>query len=186
MPPRTTTRTVLCIFLALATLAAIACANQSTRSSAMSDQNREENRRSVETLFETGFNQGDLGLLDRLVSPDYVGPLGEKGPAGFRGVVTSLRGAFPDIHYTLDDVIAENDRVAVRWHWTGTHKAQFRTYPATGKVLTNTGAGIFQFKDGKIIAANLETDRLGFLMQVGALPPNIVPGPRPAAPPAAQ
>jgi steroid delta-isomerase-like uncharacterized protein len=148
----------------------------------MSDQTRDENKRQVENLFDTCFNQGDLGLLDRLVSPDYLGPQGERGPAGFRGIVTGLRGAFPDIHYTVDDVVAENDRVAVRWHWTGTHKAQFRTYPATGKVLTNTGTGIFQFKDGKIVAAALETDRLGFLMQVGALPPNIVPGPRPAAP----
>jgi len=149
----------------------------------MSDRDRDENRRRVEKLFETGFNQGDLAVLDELVSPDYVGAQGEKGPAGFRGIAVGLRAAFPDIHYTLDDEIAEGDRVAVRWHWTGTHKGQFRTYPPTGKVLTNTGAAIFRLKDGKIVAASLETDRLGFLMQVGALPPDIVPGPRPAPAP---
>jgi predicted ester cyclase len=146
----------------------------------MSDQTRDENRRSVEKLFETGFNQGDLAVLDELVSPEYVGSQGEKGPAGFRGIAVGLRAAFPDIHYTLDDAIAEGDRVAVRWHWTGTHTGKFRTYPPTGKLLTNTGAAIFRLKDGKIAAASLETDRLGFLMQVGALPSAIVPVPRPA------
>jgi len=152
----------------------------------MSDQIRDENKRHVTTLFETCFNQNDVALLDQLVAPDYVGPQGEKGPAGFRGVVTGLRAAFPDIHYTIDVVIAESDRVTVRWHWTGTHKGQFRAYPATGKTTTNTGTGIFQFKDGKIVAATLETDRLGFLIQVGAVPASLVPGPRPAPAPAAQ
>ena len=69
----------------------------------MSDQTREENKRSVQKLFESCFNQGDLALLDQLVAPDYVGPRGDKGPAGFRGVVAGLRTAFPDIHYTIDD-----------------------------------------------------------------------------------
>src|SRR6266511_1501849 len=119
---------------ALAALVASACAHPhpSSRSTAMTDQNK----RDVANLFETCFNLGDLGLLDRLVSPDYVGVQGAKGPAGVRGAVT--------------------------WHWTGTHTAAFRTYPATGKAMTNTGAGIFRFKDGKIVAAALETDRLGF------------------------
>ena len=152
----------------------------------MSDQIRDQNRRSVEKLFEDGFNRGDLAVLEQLVSPVYVGPQGEKGPAGFRGITVALRAAFPDIHYTLDDEIAEGDRVAVRWHWTGTHKGQFRTYPPTGKVLTNTGAAIFRLAGGKIVSAAMETDRLGFLLQVGALSADAVPGARPTAAPAAK
>lgn len=146
----------------------------------MSDQTRDENKRNVEKLFDTCFNQGDLGLLDRLVAPEYVGPRGDKGPAGFRGIVVGLRTAFPDIHYTVDDVLAEGDRVAVRWHWTGTHKGQFRAFPATGKTFSNPGVGIFRFKDGKIVAGVMETDRLGFLEQMGAVPANVGLGPRPA------
>ena len=92
--------------------------------------------------------------------------------------MVGLRTAFPDIHYTLDDVVAEGDRVAVRWHWTGTHKAPFRAFPATGKAVTNPGTGIFRFQDGKIVAAALETDRLGFLEQIGVVPPNVGLGPR--------
>src|ERR1043165_5984505 len=112
-------------WIALATLVACGCAHPSPtstpRSSTMSDQNRDENKRSVETLFDGCFNRGDLALLDRLVAPDYAGPQGSKGPDGFRAVVVLLRTGFPDIHYTLDDVIAEGERVAVRWHWTGTN-----------------------------------------------------------------
>jgi steroid delta-isomerase-like uncharacterized protein len=148
----------------------------------MPDQTRDENKRKVETLFDKCFNQGDLGLLDQLVAPDYVGPLGSKGPDGFRGIVVGLRTGFPDIRYTLEDMIGEGDRVAVRWHWTGTNKGSFRAFPPTGKTFTNPGVGIFQFKDGKIVAAALETDRLGFLEQLGVVPPGVGLGPRlPAA-----
>jgi len=140
----------------------------------MPDTTRDENKRNVDRLFEACFNQGDVGLLEELVSPEYVGLQGERGPAGFKGIVVGLRTAFPDIHYTVEDVVAENDKVAVRWHWTGTHEAPFRAFPASHNKVTSTGAGIFRFRDGKIIAATLETDRLGFLQQVGVVPPDAV------------
>jgi steroid delta-isomerase-like uncharacterized protein len=149
----------------------------------MSDQTRDDNKRSVEKLFDT-FNHDDLTPIDELVSPDYVGPRGDKGPAGFRAIVVGLRSAFPDIHYTVDELIAEGDRVAARWHWTGTNKAPFRSFPVSGKTVSNSGAGIFQCKDGKIVAAAIETDRLGFLEQIGVVPANVGLGPRPAPAPA--
>jgi len=148
----------------------------------MTDATREENKRHIQRLYDTCFNQGDLGVLDQLVSPDYVGPLGERGPDGFKKIVVGLRTAFPDIHYTVDDVVAEDDKVAVRWHWTGTHEAAFRVFPATHKKLSTTGAGIFKFGGGKIVAATLETDRLGFLQQVGAVPSDAQLYARPASP----
>jgi steroid delta-isomerase-like uncharacterized protein len=173
-------------WLALAALAAGACAHPNTRSTSMTvqatdqatDQARTQNKRSVEQLFEA-FNHGDLSEIDVLVAPAYVGAQGDKGPAGFRAVVVGLRTAFPDLRYTLDDVVADGDRVAVRWHWTGTHRGPFRAFPATGKAVRNTGAGIFRLHDGKIVAAELETDRLGFLEQIGAVPEGVGRGPRP-------
>ena len=128
-----------------------------------------DNKRTIRTLFEA-FNHGDLGQLDQLVGPEYVGPQVEHGPAGFKAVIAGLRAGFPDLQYTLDDTVAEDDKVAVRWHWTGTHRGQFRTHPPTGKPVSNTGTGIFRVRDGKIVAAVLETDRLGFLEQIGAVP----------------
>jgi len=142
----------------------------------------DENKRKVSQLFET-FNQGELSVVDALVAPEYVGAQGDRGPAGFKNVVVGLRAAFPDIRYSVDELVAEGDRVAVRWHWTGTHQGKFRAFPATGKAVTNNGLGIFVLRDGKIVAATLETDRLGFLEQIGALPANVGRGPA-AAPPA--
>jgi steroid delta-isomerase-like uncharacterized protein len=170
MTPTRTTTSLLAVALALA-----ACTTTtSTRSVAMPDTTRDENKRNVDRLFEACFNQGDVGLLEELVSPEYVGLQGERGPAGFKGIVVGLRTAFPDIHYTVEDLVAENDKVAVRWHWSGTHQAPFRAFPASHHKVTSTGAGIFRFRDGKIVAATLETDRLGFLQQVGVVPPDAV------------
>ena len=134
----------------------------------------EQNKKAVEELFESCFNQGQLQVLDRLLSPDYVGAQGEKGPEAFKRTVMGLKTAFPDIHYAVNDVVAEGDKVAVRWRWSGTHKGAFRTFAPTGKAMTNTGTAIFQLRDGKIVAASLETDRLGFLQQMEIVPPDAV------------
>ena len=144
----------------------------------MTDQTRDQNRRQVAKLFDT-FNQGELGPIDELISPDYVGPQGDRGPASFRATVVGLRTAFPDLRYTLDDVVAESDRVAVRWHWTGTHRGPFRGFSASGRSISNSGAGIFRLQDGKIVAGSIETDRLGFLQQLGAVPEDVGLRPRP-------
>jgi steroid delta-isomerase-like uncharacterized protein len=170
LQPTSTRRTLL----ALAALAACACANTSNRSAAVPDPIRDENKRNVAKLFESCFNRGDMGVLDELVSPEYIGEKGDKGPAGFKQVIAGLRSAFPDIRYTVEDVIAENDKVAVRWHWSGTHQAPFRGFPPTRKAFSNTGTGIFRLQGGKIVAASLETDRLGFLQQVGAVPEDVL------------
>ena len=146
----------------------------------MPDPTRDENKRKVDQLFDTCFNRGDLGLLDELVSPDYIGAQGDRGPAGFKGIVAGLRTAFPDIHYTVDDVVADSDKVAVRWRWSGTHQGAFRAFPATHKSFSSTGTGIFRFQGGKIVAATLETDRLGFLQQMGVVPPDAVLNTRPS------
>jgi predicted ester cyclase len=83
-----------------------------------------------------------------------------------------LGSAFPDIHYTIDDVLAEDDRVAIRWHWSGTHRGSYRGVEPTERSLTNAGAAIFRLRSGKIVTAALETDRLGFLQSIGVVPPN--------------
>ena len=140
----------------------------------MSDTIRDENKKNVDQLFETCFNHGDLAALDELVAPEYVGPQGDKGPAGFRAVVVGLRTAFPDIHYTVDEIVAESDNVAVRWHWTGTHRGPFRAFPARPQGGRELGRGIFRLRDGKIVSRALETDRLGFLQQMGVVPPDAV------------
>lgn len=141
------------------------------------------NKQVIRRLYEDCINPGQLDLVGPLVSDDYVGPRGERGPSGFTATLTSLRTGFPDIHFTIDDLIAEADKVTIRWTGHATHGGTFvgpyGTFPATGKRLTNTGIAIYQFTDHKIVRTWLESDRLGALQQIGALP-----GPAPAPSPA--
>ena len=155
------------LFFAGAIALAVSSCHSSERTNVMFF---DENKQVVRLLFEDGFNRDTAGVLDRTVGAEYVDATGERGPGAFRQVIARLRGAFPDIHYTIDDVVAEGDAVAIRWHWTGTHDGPFRGVPPTHRRVTNTGNAIFHVRSGKIVAAALETDRLGFLQSVGILP----------------
>lgn len=132
-------------------------------------------KRVVMELFEECFNRGRFEILPNLVGPSYRGPNGQSGPSAFGTTIAGIRATLPDVHYTLDDLVAENDRVAARWHLAGTQDGSFRGFPATHKHVTSTGMAIFQFKDGKIVASWLQTDQLGFLQQIGVLPNEIKP-----------
>jgi len=137
-----------------------------------------DNREVVRRLYEECINLGKMELLPELVSDDFVAD-GQVGVSGFANNVAGLRTGFPDIHFTLEDMIAAGDRVVVRWKWRGTHAGPFRGLPASHKPITNTGIVIYQVRDGRVVRAWLETDRLGALQQMGAVPAF---GPPPAKP----
>lgn len=138
------------------------------------------NAQIIRKLFLECFNANNKDLLRELVSADFVGAGPDRGPAAFAGVMDRLHTAFPDIAYTIDDVVASGDRVAVRWTWRGTHTGAFRSYPISNKQVVNPGMGIFQVTGGKLTRAWLETDRLGFLVAIGAVPYDPAFGPPPA------
>jgi steroid delta-isomerase-like uncharacterized protein len=142
------------------------------------EQLAEPNKRLIRKLYEEGLNRGNMDLVAQLISDDYVGSHGEKGPAGFLNPTGALLKGFPDIHYTLEDLVAEGDRVAVRWKWEGTHKGPFGGFPASGKRVTNDGIAIFQIKNNRVIQVWIQTDRLGFLQEMGAVPRNLGAGPQ--------
>lgn len=133
------------------------------------------NKEIVRSIYEDCINPGRLELLNQLVSVDYQGPDGDRGPSAFRANIAGLRAAFPDIRFTIEDLIAEGDRVVVRWKWEATHDGPFRGIPPTHKRATNTGIAIYQLRDGRIIRNWLEADRLGVLQQIGAVPAQIGP-----------
>jgi steroid delta-isomerase-like uncharacterized protein len=145
------------------------------------DRARDANRALVRRLFEEIFNRGAIDQLGALVSPDFVGPGELRGPANLAATITALRTGFPDIVYTVEDLVAEGDRVAVRWTWRGTQTGAFRSFAASGNRVSNTGFAIFQIADGKLIRSWIETDRLGFLLSIGAIPHDPAFGPPPAA-----
>lgn len=129
-----------------------------------------ENKTTIQHFYEEVLNDHNLASVSDFVSSDFTDAEGQKGVAAFTAGIQELVKAFPDIHYTLAGLTAEDDRVAVSWTWTGTHKEQFRKYAATGKHITSTGMAIFTLKDGKITGINLQTDRLGFLEALGVIP----------------
>ena len=124
-----------------------------------------QNKEVVRKVYEECINTGRLDSLDALVSTEYAG-----GVAAFRANVAELRAGFPDIRFTIEDLVAEGDRVALRWTWVATHEGRFRGTAPTHKRVTNSGIMIYQLRDGRIVRNWLETDRLGVLQQLGVVP----------------
>jgi len=120
------------------------------------------------------FNKGNLAVADEIIAPDYIyhGPLGEfKGPEGVKQMVKTFRTAFPDVHFTIDDMVAEGDKVAVRYTWTGTFTGDLMGIAPTGKQVTMASAYFYRFADGKEVEATPYADMLSFYQQLGISPP---------------
>ena len=124
--------------------------------------------------FEEVVTERDLALADALLAPDYVlhfpgmpVPLDRDGHTQLLGM---FHAAFPDWRETVEDVIAEGDRVVIRVTGTGTHQGEFMGAPPTGKRVTATGVGIGRLADGRIVESWAEYDALGLLQQLGVIP----------------
>jgi len=139
------------------------------------------NKRAITELFEQCFNHGDVERLPALVAEEYQGPNGQKGPGAFQSTITQIRATLTGAHYGVEDVVAEGDRVAVRWRLSGRQDGPFRAFPASHNNVDNAGMAIFVLENGKIVRASLLTDQLGFLQQIGVLPREIKPPATPQA-----
>ena len=104
------------------------------------------NKDIVRRIYEESINTGRLELLDQFVSDDFEG-----GVAAFRANVAPLLAGFPDIRFTIQDMIAEGDRVVARWTWEATHDGPFAGLALTHKRITNSGIVIYQLRDGKVV-----------------------------------
>ena len=134
-----------------------------------------ENKALVRRWMEEAWGQGKLDVLDELIGPDYVlhgaaDPDLPRGPAGARQLTTAFRAPFPDLRATIDDLIAEGDRVVCRWTAQATHEGEFAGVPATHKQVTFTGIEIVRIANGRIAEGWDEVDLLGLLQQLGAVP----------------
>jgi steroid delta-isomerase-like uncharacterized protein len=134
----------------------------------------EANKAIVVQLYEEVFNKGNLDLTDKLVAPNAVThdpqlPPGAPGGApGLKAVVTMLRVAFPDDHHTIEDLIAEGDKVVARLTHSGTHQGAFLDLPPTGKHVSTTSIHIFRFADGQLVEHWASRDDIGLMQQLGA------------------
>lgn len=130
-------------------------------------------------LLEESFNEGKFELIDQLVAPDAVNhdpatPAAMRdlrGPEMIKRTATMYRAAFPDLRITVDDVIAADDKVVLRWHSDGTHSGELAGLAPTGARGSVTGISIDRWKDGKLVEAWVEWDNFGLARQLGAAPP---------------
>jgi steroid delta-isomerase-like uncharacterized protein len=130
-----------------------------------------ENKAVVRRFIGQAFNEGDLAVIDELVARDYVLHLAPevRGPEGMRHFVTMYRTAFPDYTCTVDDQIAEADKVVTRWTVRGTQQGELMGIPPTGKQATLPGVVVDRIANGQLVETWLQADVLGMLQQLGVV-----------------
>lgn len=134
----------------------------------------EDNKALIRRLVDDFWNKRDVTVFDDVFATRFVDhtpqPGSEGTKEGFRQLALALQAAFPDGRSSLDDLLAEGDKVGWRWTFRGTHQGQLMGMPATGKSITLTGITIDRFAGGQIVERWSQADNLGLLQQLGAIP----------------
>lgn len=135
----------------------------------------ESNKKMVRDEFRRWELEGDVTLIDECYASDCVwhGPGGQdiKGHDAMKQLMVVLSTAFPDKRYTVNDIIAEGDKVVARWTLKATHKGEYMGIPATNKQVDFSGIYIIRFVDGNQVEWWLEANFLGLMQQLGVIPP---------------
>lgn len=129
----------------------------------------ESNKALVRQAIEEIWNQNKTDKIEEYVSPDYlfhIAPADVSGIESLRGLIHAFRTGIPDIHFQIENMIAENDKVVVPITYTGTHLGELFGMPATGNPLLFTGTCIYRIADGKIVEEWNCTDSLGLMGQL--------------------
>jgi steroid delta-isomerase-like uncharacterized protein len=135
----------------------------------------EQNKVLVRQMVEEVFNRGNISLADKFLAPDFVEreelpPGVPRGREGVKQLTAMFRSAFPDFKATIDDIIAEGDKVVIRQTWTGTHKGEFMGMPPTGKRMSIGVIDIIRIAEGKFVEHWGQMDSMGMMQQLGAIP----------------
>ena len=134
----------------------------------------EENKAKFRLVYDEILNKGKIELFDELCASNFVKhtlqPGADYGIEGSKQSVLMLRAAFPDITYTVEDLIAEGDKVVARWNAQGTHTGEFMGIPPTNKPVRFSGIEIIRVVDGQAVEEWEELDRLGLMTQLGVIP----------------
>jgi len=135
----------------------------------------EENKAFVRQMVEEVFNQGNVSRADEFLAPNFVEreelPPGiPRDREGVKQLTTMLRSAFPDFKATIDDIVAEGDKVVIRQTWSGTHKGESMGVPPTGKSVSFGVIDILRMAGGKCVEHWGQMDSMGLMQQLGAIP----------------
>ena len=135
----------------------------------MSEENKAVVRRWVEA-----FNEGNIDAVDELLTDSYVrhdpNSPEVRGPEEEKQLLAMYRAAFPDLRFTVEDMVAEDDKVAVRLGISATHEGELLGIPPTQRRLEFTAMELYRLKDGKIDEQWVNVDTLGMMQQLGAIP----------------
>jgi steroid delta-isomerase-like uncharacterized protein len=147
----------------------------------------EQNKAAVRRLIEEVCKRGNFAVVDELVAGDFLGHSNSAedetrgteeadGTTAYRQYFGALRGAFPDIRFTVKDQIAEGDRVATRWSASGTLLGAYMGIPPTGRAGLIGGITVYRIAEGKVAEGWTQLNELGMLTQLG-----VIAAPAPAA-----
>jgi steroid delta-isomerase-like uncharacterized protein len=135
------------------------------------NHNLDRNKAIYQQYIQQVFNQGQLEMLDQLLAPSYVyheaPPEILPGAEGIKQVVSMFRTAFPDLEITIEDQIAEDDKVCSRATTRGTHQSKIFGIPATGKAVAMTGLTLVRIVEGRIVESWVKNDVMGLMSQLG-------------------
>jgi steroid delta-isomerase-like uncharacterized protein len=130
----------------------------------------------VRRFIEETINQGQIDSAVQFAWEDLVEqvPFPGQGPGleGLKDVVRGMRAGFPDLYFSVDEQIAEGDKVVTRFEWTGTHQGEFLGVAATGRSVKVWGVVIDRLDSGRIKDTRIIMDTLGLMMQLGVFPPS--------------
>ena len=136
----------------------------------------EENKATARRWSEELWGQGNMAVADEIIAPEYErhdagDPFPARGPEDVKKIVGMLRGMLPDLRIEVEDVIAEDDKVVVRYTGVATDTQGYMGNPPTGKPIRSQAIQIFRFDDGMIVESWAVRDDLGTLRQLGLAPP---------------
>jgi predicted ester cyclase len=130
------------------------------------------NKALVRRFYTEVYVNWNMAFADETIAPQFTShdwPDGSTGPTAFRNYYAALRSAVPDARYEVDDLIAEGDRVVVRWRLLGTHKGAFRGIAPTGRPIVLKGIAIYRVENGRLMERWVVSDLYGVLEESGAL-----------------
>jgi len=134
----------------------------------------EQNKALVRRLMEEVMSNGNMSLIDELVAPDFIEnevmPGASSGREGFKQTNLMLRSAFPDLKVTINDMLAEGDKVALSVTFSGTHKGDLMGMAPTDKRISMNAHDILRIENGKLQEHWGVTDMMGMMQQLGAIP----------------
>ncbi len=134
-----------------------------------------DNKTIIRRLYEEVWNKRKLEVISEIISPSHAlhGPNisgSSIGPEAYKRQFLLFLAGYSDLHFTIDDIIAEKDKVVACWTFSGTHRGDFMGIPATNKKVSMDGMTIHHVAGGKIMDSYGNWDALGMMQQLGVVP----------------